>query len=152
MLRKLLLTGLVALVGWQAALAPVRAGDFSNCSVAYINGQAFNAHDVAVLVALARAREAQLYAQRQRQAYWRAQVQAAARQAYLQQIYANRCHGTWSNGVPGTYSGPSIGGSPADRWLSGNEWSGRSGLTSGTVGRNARESVYSVGGTVLTLP
>lgn len=43
------------------------------------------------------------------------------------------------------------GGSPADRWLSGNEWSGR--MSSGTVDTTGQgNSVYSVDGEVLTLP
>ncbi|MEO0604890.1 MAG: hypothetical protein AAF211_25890 [Myxococcota bacterium] len=45
-----------------------------------------------------------------------------------------------------------VGGrSPADAWLSGNEWSGR--MSSGTVDTSGQgNSVYSVDGEVLTLP
>jgi hypothetical protein len=51
---------------------------------------------------------------------------------------------------PGDY-GPNGGGSPADSWLSGGEWSG--GMSSGTVDSTGQGNhVISIDGQVLDLP
>ncbi len=52
----------------------------------------------------------------------------------------------------GVTAGAGLGG-PTGPWLSGNEWSGETGLTAGTIDTSGSGAhVFSVGGKVLDLP